>query len=72
MDIGLVTGIVASLACLVLVWPAVRRAGSGAVPMLLFWAAAIAAVTFLVLLAQRWQAPPLPHAPPPVQRGVAV
>ena len=41
MDIGLVTGIVVSLACLVLVWPAVRRAGSGAVPMLLFWAAAI-------------------------------
>jgi uncharacterized protein with PQ loop repeat len=72
MDIGLVTGIVVSLACLVLVWPAVRRAGSGAVPMLLFWAAAIAAVTFLVLLAQRWQAPSAPHAPPPVQRGVAV
>ncbi len=70
MDVGLLAGLVAGAAMLVLVWPAVRRAGAGALPVLLFWVLAIAAVTLLALLVERWQASSAPHAPAPVlQRG---
>jgi hypothetical protein len=71
MTTGMIVALVSTLACLVLVWPAVRRAGPTALPALLFWGLAITAVALLVLLAEDWFAPQL--APPPSpQRGVAV
>jgi uncharacterized membrane protein len=69
MTTGMIFGLVASIACLVLAWPAVRRAGPTALPALLFWAAAITALTLGVLLVEQWMAPaPMPPLP---QRGVA-
>jgi hypothetical protein len=76
MTTAIIVGLVSILGALVLVWPAVRRAGPAAWPALLFWAAAIAAVALAAVLYQRWTAPPEPlfqPAPSPrqfPQRGV--
>lgn len=74
MDLSIVLGVMMAVAVAALVWPAVRRAGTGALPVLLFWAAAIALVTFIALLVQRWQAAVPSTLPPtlPSQRGVEV
>jgi hypothetical protein len=69
MDIGILVGLIMALGALVLVWPAVRRAGPMAWPALLFWALLIAAVTAGVMLVERWNAPPSQPLPPPSQRG---
>jgi hypothetical protein len=71
MDAGLIVGIISAVAVLVLLWPAVQRAGPTALPALLFWALAIAAVTALVMLVQQWTLPAPPPVAPPLapQRG---
>lgn len=76
MDAGLIVGVISALGAMLLVWPAVQRRGAGALPALLFWALAIAAVTGLVMLVQHWSMPASPLAPPamptPPQRGTVV
>jgi hypothetical protein len=76
MTTAMLVGLISTVACLVLVWPAMRRAGPTALPALLFWAAAIGAVTLLVLLAEQWGIDPrapsrLPLPEPPQRGGVA-
>ena len=76
MDAGLIVGVISALGAMLLLWPAVERKGAGALPALLFWALAIAAVTGLVMLVQHWSMPASPLVPPamptPPQRGTVV
>ncbi len=72
----MIVGVISALGAMLLLWPAVQRKGAGALPALLFWALAIAAVTGVVMLVQQWNMPASPLVPPSMpiapQRGTAV
>lgn len=64
MDAAIIVGVIWALGAALLLWPGVRRAGGSALGALLFWALAIAALTWVVMLVQHWSMPDAPPGPP--------